>query len=220
MRFKLGLKLGIIFGIFLIELFLFTLVFLNVYKQHDSYTESIKKEMDELVKVRNIQLALANIVMPANDFLIFGSNKGNIKHFVDLSAEAENLIDGILQYSKVGRIKDQVIQIDLNEVVTEAIDMACPPENIIITIEDKLPVIKAERTRIIQIFKIFQTLSPKDEVESTGIGLTVVKRIIELYGGEIWLESQPGQGTTFFFTLPTQESEVLCNAEHETDIIS
>jgi PAS domain S-box-containing protein len=53
-----------------------------------------------------------------------------------------------------------------------------------------------------KIFKIFQTLSPPDETESTGIGLSVAKKIVKLNGGKIWIESNPGEGSTFFFTLP------------------
>ena len=53
-----------------------------------------------------------------------------------------------------------------------------------------------------KIFKMFQTLAPRDEIESTGIGLAVVKKIIELYGGRVWVESRKDQGSTFYFTLP------------------
>jgi signal transduction histidine kinase len=57
-----------------------------------------------------------------------------------------------------------------------------------------------------RIFQIFQTLRPRDEVENTGIGLTLVKKIIELYGGKVWVESTPGAGCQFFFTFPWQAS--------------
>ena len=55
-----------------------------------------------------------------------------------------------------------------------------------------------------RIFKIFQTLAPKDECESTGVGLTIVKKIVEWYGGKVWVESVVGQGSTFVFTWPKQ----------------
>jgi signal transduction histidine kinase len=162
-----------------------------------------------------------------------------------------NLIDGILQYSRVGRVREKVVEVELDKLVPEIIDMLAPPANIKITVETKMPTLKCEETRITQviqnllsnaikymnkpeglikvscveegefwkfsvadngpgiekkhwerIFKIFQTLAPRDEFESTGIGLTVVKKIVELYGGNIWLESEVGQGTTFFFTFP------------------
>jgi signal transduction histidine kinase len=58
-----------------------------------------------------------------------------------------------------------------------------------------------------QIFEIFQRLpAAKKSGEGTGVGLTIVKRIIEHHGGDIWLDSEPGKGTTFFFTLKGMES--------------
>lgn len=62
-----------------------------------------------------------------------------------------------------------------------------------------------------KIFKIFQTLAPRDEMESTGIGLSVVKKIVEMYGGRVWVESEIGNGSTFFFTWPKEESEAANN---------
>jgi len=166
-----------------------------------------------------------------------------------------NLIEGVLQYSRVGRIKEDVVEVDLNEALGNIIDVIAPPEHVEIAIEGALPTITCEETRINQvlqnlltnavnymdkpagkivvacqddgdvwtfsvrdngpgieekyferIFKIFQTLTPRDEYESTGVGLTLVKKIVELYGGKIWVESEVGQGSTFRFTFAKQKS--------------
>ena len=168
-----------------------------------------------------------------------------------------NLIDGVLEYSRVGREKVKRVRVNLNELVSEVIEMIAPPENIEITVENEIPVVECEETRIMQvfqnllsnavkymdkpkgrvkvgcveedgfwkfsvadngpgieekyfekIFQIFQTLSPRDEFESTGVGLSVVKKIVELFGGKIWVESKLGEGSTFFFTLPKQKMGV------------
>jgi PAS domain S-box-containing protein len=179
-----------------------------------------------------------------------------------------NLIDGILQYSRVGRTEEEKVTVNLNELVTEAIDMIAPPENITITIENELPTIVFEPTRIMQvfqnllsnavkymdkpkglikvgcveedsfwkfnitdngpgieekhferIFQMFQTLAPRDEFESTGVGLTVTKKIVELYKGKIWVESKVGEGSTFFFTLPKQDIGAEKNEELQTGVV-
>ena len=58
-----------------------------------------------------------------------------------------------------------------------------------------------ERQYHAKVFEIFQRLNPASETEGTGIGLTLCRRIVHRFGGSIGLESEPGQGSTFFFTL-------------------
>jgi hypothetical protein len=163
----------------------------------------------------------------------------------------DKLIDGVLQYSRIGRVREQKSQINLMLLLDEVIEVIAPPATIQIIVETELPMVWAEITRIQQVFQnllsnavkymdkpsgeirigheeiddfwqfyvqdtgmgiqerdfdrvfqIFQTLIPRNPLESTGVGLAIVKKIVEIYGGKIWLTSQIGIGSTFYFTLP------------------
>ncbi|MCD4671879.1 MAG: PAS domain S-box protein [Anaerolineaceae bacterium] len=164
------------------------------------------------------------------------------------------LIEGILQYSRVGRAAAEVQSVDLNQLVNETIEILAPPENIQISIENELPAVEGMYTYFEQvflnllsnaikfidkpqgfvkigcvgkedswlfsvadngsgidekyfdkIFQMFQTLAPSNyKTESTGIGLPLVKKIVGLWGGRVWLESVVGEGSTFFFTVPKE----------------
>ncbi len=167
------------------------------------------------------------------------------------------MLEGIVQYIRAGRIPDQNTPIPLNTFVSDIIDSLAPPDTIQIVLENELPVVACDPTRIRQIFyhllqnaiecmdgasghitigcvddgeywrfrvadtgpgidqnhherifKIFQTLTPRDTRESTGIGLALVKKIVELHGGRVWVESVPGEGSTFVFTLPKKRDVV------------
>ena len=161
-----------------------------------------------------------------------------------------NFINGILEYSKIGRSERHQEVIDLNELVLSTIESLSPPENFEIKIIDPLPKFYGHKTRLTQlfqnllvnaikyndkakglvtigckeqeeyihffiadngpgipdgdqerVFQIFKTLQARDDIESTGIGLTIVKRIVNLYQGTININSTPGQGACFNFSL-------------------
>ncbi len=171
-----------------------------------------------------------------------------------------NLIEGILQYSRVGRTQERQRPVNLDKLVREIIENLGPPSHITLTVEGKLPTVIGDPTRLEQvfqnlvgnaikfmdkpegrivirgedrgefwqfsvsdngpgieekhferIFKIFQTLTPRDGgadgTGSTGIGLSLVKKIVERQGGRVWLESTPGEGSTFYFTWPKTKKD-------------
>jgi signal transduction histidine kinase len=169
-----------------------------------------------------------------------------------------NLIEGILKYSRLGRLREDKQNVDLNRLVLEVITLIDPPASVHISFENQLPTLASEPTLLHEvfqnlidnavksmdkaggeirikcerednrwlfsvadngrgidsayfdkIFEIFKSLSPSNEVEGTGIGLALVKKIVEQKGGRIWVESEVGRGSTFRFTLPDDDHEEL-----------
>ncbi|WP_437936306.1 sensor histidine kinase [Sorangium sp. So ce341] len=163
----------------------------------------------------------------------------------------EALIEGILSYSRAGRIRDRLSPVDVGAVVAECVELLAPPPETRIAVGDGMPTILAERVPVQQVFMhlignalkharradavveiacadagefydftvkdngpgippqfqeriwgIFQTLEARDKVEGTGIGLSVVKKIVETRGGRVALESEPYAGATFHVFWP------------------
>jgi len=66
-----------------------------------------------------------------------------------------------------------------------------------------------DKKHLDKIFTIFQRLNSRDKYEGTGIGLAISEKIILKHKGRIWAESEPGNGTTFYFTIPNKKTRLI-----------
>ncbi len=162
-----------------------------------------------------------------------------------------NLVDGILEHSKIGLSRVPTEDLDSRRLVTQTVELLMVPETITVTIADELPTVRYNRQHLSQvfqnlignavkhmgdttgrvevsaadlgpmwefsvsdtgpgiapehferIFKMFQVLSAESESTTSGIGLSIVKKIVTQYGGEVRVRSTLGEGATFSFTIP------------------
>jgi light-regulated signal transduction histidine kinase (bacteriophytochrome) len=180
-------------------------------------------------------------------------SQNRLQSLMRLTKRMDTLIDSLLNYSRAGRMELVMLDVDLNDLLNEALDLVAAnrrESNTEIRIPRPLPVaccdvvrvrellvnlivnaikyndkprrwveigFKDEDSRVFfvrdngigiaarhhaQIFKIFKRLNGRDEFGGgSGAGLTICKKIVERHGGRIWIESTPGEGSTFFFTL-------------------
>jgi signal transduction histidine kinase len=107
-----------------------------------------------------------------------------------LDSVFSNLIGNAIKYSNLSANKE----IHITGQIKERISIYC--------IEDNGIGIAPEHQK--KIFEIFHRLDPDDDAGGEGLGLTIVVRILERLNGKIWLESEPGKGSSFFVALPTK----------------
>lgn len=178
-------------------------------------------------------------------------SKANLTLLRQRVTRMSNLIDGILQYSRAGRVDLDVREVNTKELLREVIDSLNPDRRFSIRFIGNLPTFQTAKIPLSQvfsnllsnsikyhhqnkgeidigvrelenfyeffvaddgpgigreyfekIFEVFQTLQSKDDIESTGIGLSIVKKIVESQGGEVSVESDIGKGAVFRFTWP------------------
>lgn len=168
----------------------------------------------------------------------------------------QSLIEGLLQYSRIGRVRMHVEDVDVSRLLAEVVELLAPPRGFRIEVQGTMPVLRAQRVRLQQvfmnlinnavrhhdrpdgrvtitcreegafcrfcvaddgpgidprfhqkIFMIFQTLLPRDQKEAAGVGLSLVKKIVEEQGGSITLQSHRGRGAEFCFTWARQRPD-------------
>lgn len=223
--------------------------------------EQSNRELDQFAYVASHDLkaplrGIANLAQWIEEDLgerVTGESAEHMRLLQGRVHRMEALIDGILAYSRAGRVRTPPEPVDTGALVGEVVELLAPGAGVEVEAEPGMPTVEAERVPLQQVFMnlignavkygraargavkvrvgwrmvrdgyeftvaddgpgiapeyhdrvwgIFQTLQARDKVEGTGIGLSVVKKIVESRGGEVWLRSAAGEGAEFGFTWP------------------
>ncbi len=158
--------------------------------------------------VKTVTNTLQARIQETNAKIYIGSLPSVNANYTQMIQVFQNLIGNALKFNRT----------DFVEVI---VDSYIENGDYVFMVKDN--GIGIDEENIDRIFLVFQRLHTHQEYEGTGIGLSITKKIVERYGGKIWVESTLGKGSTFFFTLPkaTQFSEKTSAAtEAQTQAVS
>lgn len=236
----------------------------QVLEEKNQELEDSNKQLDQFAYVVSHDLkaplrAIANLSSWIEEDLHKLMSEENFKQMELLRGRVnrmEALINGILEYSRAGRLNIDVVEVDVGVMLAEIVESMPVPKGFNIHIGKGMPVLMAPRVPMSQVFsnlisnaikyrsqdegkvdvsvktlgdmyefsvtddgpgiapefhekvfEIFQTLTPRDQFESTGVGLSLVKKIVEEQGGSVLIYSDAGQGARFVFTWPVHIKE-------------
>ncbi len=225
--------------------------------------ETSNRELDQFAYVASHDLkaplrGIANLSRWIEEDLDAHLTPESREHLALLRGRAhrmEGLIDGILKYSRAGRVGETAEDVDVGALVQETVELLAPAAEVKVDIAPGMPTIFSERVPLQQMFLnlignalkharrdgalvtiafadagvfvdfsvrdngpgiaaefhqriwgLFQTLEARDKVEGTGIGLSVVKKLAEVRGGKVWVESAPERGAVFHFLWPKRNN--------------
>jgi signal transduction histidine kinase len=223
-----------------------------------SELEQSNRELDRFADVASHDLkaplrGIGHLATWIEEDLAPSVSEGGRTHLLllrDRVQRLEDMIDGILRYSRAGRIVDDPVEVDVGELTSEVVGLLDAPPEASIVIDPALPTLRTVRIPLQQvllnlvgnalahasrerpcghvggtqieggweffvrddgkgippahheqIWQMFKTVRQR-ETATTGIGLSIVRRIVESVGGHAWVESELGAGATFRFTWP------------------
>jgi signal transduction histidine kinase len=238
----------------------------HAYRGLISELEKSNHDLDQFAYVTSHDLraplrGIANLATWLEEDVGDGLSEGAREHLRLLRTRVqrlEDIIEGVLDYSRAGRVDDEPVDVDTGALAREVVELLAPPSHVTMRIDRFMPTVRTTRVQLqqvlmnlvanalqhndgteprveigaepiadgwefyvrdngpgiaarhhAQIWRLFQTLQPRDRTASTGIGLAIVKKIVEAHGGRVWIDSEEGRGATFRFTwpkTPTQRS--------------
>ncbi|WP_017653787.1 PAS domain S-box protein [Fortiea contorta] len=236
----------------------------NILAQTTTILQKRNQELDQFAYVASHDLkaplrAIANLSEWLEEDLgdqLPAENQHQMRLLRGRVQRMEALINGLLEYSRIGRTHAEQSVVDVETLLQEVIDSLEPPPTFIIDVASEMPIFRTKHLLLQQIFAnlisnaikhnprvdghvqisvkdqgrwyefavadngpgispeyqdkifvIFQTLESRDHKENTGIGLAIVKKIVETEGGNITLTSSLGKGSTFRFTWTKHQNE-------------